>query len=86
MKILQFFEGPNKSLSSWRLIGITAGIMTLINTWQVVVYLISVNNAEHLLRLVDSLMFFTVTCLGGGLTQHLISKKNDTNLPNPPSN
>lgn len=82
MDFIQFFRGPDGNLSSWRLVGILSGFLVLICIWKTFSYLIAVNNSEHLLRLLDSLMFFTITCLGGGLTQHFIIKKNDKNLAN----
>lgn len=77
MRFLEFFESPNKTLSSWRLVGILAGIVSIICTYQASRHLVAVNNTEALLRLIDSLMIFSVTCLGGGLSQHLMNKKNE---------
>lgn len=79
MKILEFFQGPDNRLSSWRLIGILFGVLTAVCVWKAVVFLIAANNPEHLLRVIDSAEFFTASCLAGGLSQHFLAKKSNDN-------
>jgi uncharacterized membrane protein len=78
MIISQFFEGPNKTLSSKRLVGILAGLVSCYCIIRITEHFIAVNNSEALLRLADSAMLFTLTCLGLGISDHITKNKNET--------